>query len=236
MRLREHLELQTYAKDGKLAEYINTLPAIKRIDVIRAIDTIYPIEDNIDEVRLDNLNSKFRIYVDVMDLVFGQFIMIEQLLVSKHPQMEFELAKLLIRPKEDLEFDNDLPQKEEKNNKDLLNTHILDIMCVVNKFLKNREFVLFKQFKGVIYDVPDNDEDDDENDDSTTISAAEKNFNKQWYWYTIVRMFAKEDLSRFQEVYMIKMANILPELSYLAQKNKIEQAKNRFEQAKASFR
>jgi hypothetical protein len=76
----------------------------------------------------------------------------------------------------------------------------------------------------VFYATPDPDET---NDDEFSTPSADEMFNQQWYWYSIVRMLAKEDIRIYDEVYMLKMNVVLPEMSYLAQKNKIEAAQQR---------
>ena len=92
-------------------------------------------------------------------------------------------------------------------------------------FLDNRELVLFKQFSGVFYSTPDEDDLDDP--DSFSTPTPDELFNQQWYWYSMVRMLAQEDIRRYDEIYMLRMNVVLPEMSYLAQKNKIEAANAR---------
>jgi len=38
---------------------------------------------------------------------------------------------------------------------------------------------------------------------------------------------AQEDIRRYSDIYMLKMSTVMPEMSYLAQKNKIESANQR---------
>ena len=52
-------------------------------------------------------------------------------------------------------------------------------------------------------------------------------FNQQWYWYSIVRMLSGEDVHKYEQTYMLPMRTVLPEMSYLAQKSKIESANQR---------
>ena len=84
---------------------------------------------------------------------------------------------------------------------------------------------MFKNFAGVFYSIPDEDELDDP--DSFSTPAPDELFNQQWYWYSMVRMLAQEDIRRYDEIYMLKMSVVLPEMSYLAQKNKIDSANAR---------
>lgn len=205
--------------------YLKEIDAIQKLKLYNSIEDTYPLKDsdNITDYVLDN----FTHYDSVFDLVLGQFIMVEQILTGKFKfssptDMDIELATYLLRPKEEKEYDNTDTEKELSNRNDIMNMPVQDFYNVLNKFLKNREIVLFKQFAGVFYEVPDEDEKSDEI--STPIDAS---FNQQWYWYSIVRTLAQEDIRRYDEIYMLKMNVVLPEMSYLAQRNKIEGAKER---------
>jgi hypothetical protein len=56
-------------------------------------------------------------------------------------------------------------------------------------------------------------------------------FQQQWYWYSMVRMLAKEDITKYDEIYMLNMGTVMPEMSFLAQKSKIEAARQRQSEA-----
>ena len=60
---------------------------------------------------------------------------------------------------------------------------------------------------------------------------AQMLFNQQWYWYSIVRKLGNEDITKYSEIYMLPMPTVLPEMSFLAQKSKIEAAEQRQAQA-----
>ena len=47
---------------------------------------------------------------------------------------------------------------------------------------------------------------------------AEELFHTQWYWYSMVRMLAQEDIRRHADIYILKMRVVLPEMSYITQK------------------
>jgi hypothetical protein len=100
---------------------------------------------------------------------------------------------------------------------------------ILTEFIKNREKTLFKDFAGVFYDAPDDTEE--ESTQEPEEKTSDMLFNQQWYWYSIVRMLANEDITRYGEIYMLPMTTVLPEMSYLAQRNKIESAKQRQSQA-----
>jgi len=89
--------------------------------------------------------------------------------------------------------------------------------------------VLFKDFAGVFYDLKEDDEEQEEEEQGE--KTSEMLFQSQWYWYSIVRMLAQEDIRRYAEIYMLPMGSVLPEMSYLAQKNKIDDANRRQSEA-----
>lgn len=223
--LKQHIELSNYMEsEEKLTEYFTTLDAVKRLKIYNAIEETYPIEQS-DEVT-DYITKNFNYYDSVFDLVLGQFIMIEQILTGKFKfatptDMDIELATYLLRPLDEKEFDNTDKEREVSHRNAIMQTPVQDLYNVLNRFLKNRDIVLFKQFAGVFYEV---DEEEDEDEVSTPIDAS---FNQQWYWYSIVRSLAQEDIRRYDEIYMLKMNTVLPEMSYLAQRNKVEGAKQR---------
>ena len=229
----QHLEISKHlSKEGGLLEYLGRLEPAKKISVMRDIAEVYPLKNplNTHFKALDD----FRCYFKVDELVLGQFIMIEQIITGKtqyatDAENDLALAQLLMRPKHHEVFDNEDPALEQKNKEEILNTDVREVYTVLQKFLDHREFVLFKQFKGVFYEVPDENEEEDDQEGSE--KTGEALFQQQWYWYSMVRMLAKEDITKYDEIYMLKMSTVMPEMSYLAQKNKIEAARHRQEQA-----
>lgn len=230
---REHIEISKYIeKNNTISEYIEQQIPEKRIDLVRRIAETYPLEKDMDS-NLNTLKGK-SIVKSVYELVLGQFIMIEQIITGKSTYEyeainDLELAKLIIRPDHHDIFDNGDDEVENQNEQDILNASVQDVYTVLQKFLKNRDLVLFEQFKGVFYEVPDEDEEDEESTEEER--TAESLFQQQWYWYSMVRMLAKEDITKYEDIYMLNMSVVMPEMSYLAQKNKIESARQRQQQA-----
>lgn len=230
---REHIEISKYIeKNNTISEYIEQQAPEKRIDLVRRIAETYPLEKDIDS-NLNTLKGK-SVVKSVYQLVLGQFIMIEQIITGKSTYEyeainDLELAKLIVRPDHHDIFDNGNDEVENQNEQDILNASVQDVYTVLQKFLKNRDLVLFEQFKGVFYEVPDEDEDDEESTEEER--TAESLFQQQWYWYSMVRMLAKEDITKYEDIYMLNMSVVMPEMSYLAQKNKIESARQRQQQA-----
>ena len=230
---REHIEISKYIeKNNTISEYIEQQAPEKKIDLIRRIAETYPLEKDID-TNLNTLKGK-SIVKSVYELVLGQFIMIEQIITGKSTYEyeainDLELSKLIIRPDHHEVFDNGDDEQERQNEQDILNASVQDVYSVLQGFLKNRDLVLFEQFKGVFYEVPDEEEDDEESTEEER--TAESLFQQQWYWYSMVRMLAKEDITKYEDIYMLNMSVVMPEMSYLAQKNKIEAARQRQQQA-----
>ena len=221
----EHIKLMNYLSSGRTTEqFIRGLNDIEKINFIAYFDEVYPVQDNIIESK-DLKNTK-RIYLDVNDLVLGQFIMLEQIITGKTKLpdhlIDLEIAKLIIRPKEDEVFDNEDPRKESQNHNDVMNLDVRHVYYVLNTYIENRNKILFKDFAGVFYEPEDEDEESDEQE-----TTSDMLFNQQWYWYSIVRMLSGEDIHKYEKTYMLPMRTVLPEMSYLAQKSKIESANQR---------
>ncbi len=231
---RQHIDIsKSIKRDKSIFGYIANLEASEKIKVTRDIADSYPLEN----LPLDSLslNDKFKYTTDVMEMVLGQFIMTEQIITGKtnyetDAENDLALAELIIRPKHHQEFDNSDSNAEVKNKEDILNSDVREIYSVIYKYLDVREYVLFKQFAGVFYEVPDNTEDTEDEEEESKKSGADL-FQQQWFWYSMVRMLANEDITRYEEIYMLKMSTVMPEMSFLAQKNKIDSARQRQSQA-----
>ena len=231
--LRQHIGLIEYLQKGKsLIEYIDSMKPLDKLDFIRESEDTYPIQDNTKNP-ISILNSKNVLY-NIEELVLGQFIMLEQIITRKTKladhKVDLEIAKLIIRPKHHTEFDNENKEEEIKNQNDILSYDVREVYCVLEKFIENREQTLFKDFSGVFYDIIEDDEEEEIEKDEEE-KTSDMLFNHQWYRYSIVRMLANEDVTKYAEIYMLPMSTVLPEMSYLAQKSKIESAKQRQQQA-----
>jgi len=231
---RQHIDIsKSIKRDKSIFGYIANLEVSEKIQVTRDIAESYPLK-NLPLESL-SLNDKFKYTTDVMEMVLGQFIMTEQIITGKtnhetDAENDLALAELIIRPKHHQEFDNSDIGTEVKNKEDILNSDVREIYSVIYKYLDIREYVLFKQFAGVFYEVPDNKEDTEDEDEESE-KSGEDLFQQQWFWYSMVRMLANEDITRYEEIYMLKMSTVMPEMSFLAQKNKIDSARQRQSQA-----
>ena len=226
---RQHIKLMNFLGSGRTTEdFIASLNDIEKINFIAFFEEVYPVQDNM--LGDNEIPSSKKVYNDVNSLVLGQFIMLEQIITGKTKLpdhlIDLEIAKLIIRPKEDAVFDNEEPRKESNNQEDILESDVRRIYYVLNTYIENRNKILFEDFAGVFYEVSEENEEDESDD-----SSSDMLFNQQWYWYSIVRTLSGEDIHRYEQTYMLPMRTVLPEMSYLAQKNKIESANQRQQEA-----
>lgn len=225
--LDTHIKLMQRISANQSAEdFLDTLKPLERLDFIKDSIETYPIQDNVSGYQ--GISKNKRVYTTIDGLVLGQFIMLEQIITGKTQLPDYlidlEIAKLIIRPKHHEEFDNENLEDEKKNQEDILAMPVLEVYALLNEFIENRDKTLFKDFSGVFYDPK---EDEDEEDEIEQQETSEMVFSQQWYWYSIVRMLAGEDITKYGEIYMLPMSTVLPEMSYLAQRNKIEAARER---------
>ena len=226
--LRQHIQVMEHIQSGKSPEtLIEEMKPLEALDFSRFSEKTYPITDNLKQPK-----TKKRIYTNVHGLVLGQFIMLEQIITGKTKLpdhlVDLEIAKLVIRPANNEVFDNEDVIQEKRNQEDILDMDVREVYWVLDNFIENRNQILFKDFAGVFYDAQDDTEEEEQEEEEKTSDML---FNQQWYWYSIVRTLANEDITRYSEIYMLPMSTVLPEMSYLAQRNKIESAKQRQSQA-----
>jgi len=226
---RQHIKLMNFLGSGRTTEdFIASLNDIEKINFIAFFEEVYPVQDNM--LGDNEIPSSKKVYTDVNSLVLGQFIMLEQIITGKTKLpdhlIDLEIAKLIIRPKEDEVFDNEEQIKESDNQEYILNSDVRRVYYVLNTYIENRNKILFEDFAGVFYEVSEEDEKDESDD-----SSSDMLFNQQWYWYSIVRTLSGEDIHKYEQTYMLPMRTVLPEMSYLAQKNKIESANQRQQEA-----
>ena len=220
---KTHIELfKSIKEDSDSNGYIESLDPLEKLKTNREISEVYPIKES--KHITDHIKNNFSATLSVEDAVLGQFIMLEQIITGKTKfnteyERDFAFSKLLLRPKHHKEFDNENPEEEEKNKKNILDSDVKNVYGCIYKYMSDRERVLFKQFSGVFYNVRDYDEEEESEKEEL---IGEDLFHSQWYWYNIVRLLAQEDIRRYGEIYMLKMSTVLPEMSFLAQKNKIE--------------
>ncbi len=221
--LRQHIDLtQSLRSESSLDAYLNGLGALEGLSLRRKMQEIYPLKKI--EVDYDQLN--FKVHRRVFDLVLGQFIMIEQIFTGKDevPKhlFDFSVLRIILRPPEDPEFDNTNVTRERENDNKILDLDVVVATSILADFIEDRNKVLFSDFAGVFYDPDQKKEESDE--EPTGEETFEYKFREQWYWYNIVRRLGGENILNYDKVYMIKMESVLPELSFLIQKAKLDKA------------
>jgi len=229
--LNTHIKINKAISDNKPVDSIvNSLSPVEKLNFFKSVEKVYPLEDTLRPS--ESFYDEFKIYDNVMDLHFGQFIMLEQYITSTkvkyQSDKDYEIAKLLLRPSHHKEFDNENPEEEKDNAKKILESNVKDVYGSIYKYMAEREHTIFKQFSGVFYNR--DDEEDDDEEESRDVSGEEL-FNTQWYWYSMVRMLAQEDIRKYPEIYMLKMNVVLPEMSYITQKNKLDRIRERRDRA-----
>ena len=223
--LRQHIEiLANSGTDEGLNRYLKGLSVIKMLDLQEDIEKVYPLKRK----KVDYTRLNFRVYSKVFDLVLGQFIMIEQIFTGKDevPKhlFDFSILRLILRPITDTEFDNTDIEKERLNDEAILELDVETAMSILADFTDDRNRVLFKEFAGVFYDPEQKNDGEEEKEEQSNEDTFEYKFKEQWYWYSIVRRLAGENILNYEKVYMLKMEVVLPELSFLIQKAKVDKA------------
>jgi hypothetical protein len=209
--------------EAGLERYFRSLDPVRMLDIKAEIESVYPLSKK----RVDYSKLNFKVYRKVFDLVLGQFIMIEQIFTGKDevPKhlFDFSILRLILRPIDDAEFDNTDTVKEKKNDESILDLDIQVAFSILSDFTEDRNKILFTDFAGVFYD-PEESKEEEEEDDKKADDTFEYKFREQWYWYSIVRRLGGENILNYEKVYMIKMESVLPELSFLIQKAKLDKA------------
>ena len=222
--LSQHIEsVKILRNKNTVSDYLETLSVHDKLEYIRSVENTYPVESNLKKPKITK-----NISLTIEQLVLGQFIMIEQIITGKTSTEDYlvdlEILKLIIRPESHEEFDNSDYDLEKINESLILDMDVREAYWILNKFIDNRERILFNDFSGVFYEKPTDIIEEDEEIEEFT---AKEKFSQQWYWYNIVRMLSGEDIHKYEKTYMLPMNVVLPEMSFLAQKNKIESARSR---------
>jgi hypothetical protein len=224
MTIQEFLEFRKQAIRGTLDNYYESLTVHQKLEAIKCFEKIG--KEKVSKSG-NSIYSNYNVITDVEQMVLGQFIMVEQVLQSQSDTKELQVLNLIVRPKEDKEFDYIDMEREQLHSRTVAQLDSIEGMQVFQDFMENREAVLFKKFNGVIYQEPDPSIEEDE-EQSTT---GEEQFSKMWYWYSIIRDLAGEDILKQDQVTMIKMSKVLVELSFKAQKSKLEYARMKREES-----
>lgn len=200
--------------------------------------------DNMNRRFALDISDKYKVYSDPEQMVFGQFVNAEQALTGGFKDQDAlrELVNQIIRPIEDKVFDNTNEEKEILHIENVLNEDAKDILSVCSIFTENRNYFIKVKYKGVFYQVPDEDEDTDEKEQIekdnplSPQEKAEKKFRESFYWYSIVDSLAEHKLWQHDIIQMLPVSQVAPHLAYTRAKNLIEQRRRKLEAIAAQTR
>lgn len=224
MKFGLKLKMVEAVREDRLEKFLKDISISERIDVMRAADRLD--EGTFRAVDASSVAERYNVYTDILRMSLTQFILLEYAIKDEFD--ESSIAKIIIRPKDELEFDNTDQEKEEALMSAIYEEDAMAIGHIINSMMQNRDYTLFTKFDGVIYNKiePVEGEDDEEEPEEPDT------FNERWFWYSIVRALANEDLTKFQFVYDMKMSDVLVELAYRTQLNQRIEAERRAEEAR----
>jgi hypothetical protein len=223
MKFGLKLKLVEAIKSDSLEKFLSDITPGEHVDVMRGIDTL--TDPTLRAVDASSLYERHNVFTDILKMSLTQFILLEYAIKADFD--EAKIASICVRPKDELEFDNTDQEREEEHLTNLYEEDASVMQMITKSLMHNREYVLFTKFDGVIYNKiePSDDEEDDE-------PEAPDTFNERWFWYSIVRALANEDLQKFDFVYSMKMSDVLVELAYRTQLNQRIENERRAEEAR----
>lgn len=224
MTIQSFLEFRRHAERGMLEQYYESLNVYDKLEAIKTFRKIQ--EAGFDDAE-NSIYSNYNVITDIESMVLGQFIMIEQIMNTQTDTKELQVLNLIVRPKDDKEFNYVNSEVEQQHSKTIAQLDAIEGIQIFNKFVAQREETLFKKFRGVIYQEPDESITDEEKEPD---NSPEAQFGRMWYWYSIIRELAGEDILRHDQVNMLKMSKVLVELAYKIQKGRIEYNRQRREE------
>ena len=229
MTFGEFCDLIAHIRNDTYIEYVSSMDEDLREEAIKDIALYFPLPKSPDPNLVRDMAERYNLYTNVLSMKLGQFILLENSI--KQQDAEYQIAGLLIRPLDELEFDNEDLAKEESVLLKLLDEDFLSVYSVIQTMLLNRDYILFTKFAGVIYEKK-KDPEEEEIEDDYEEDDSEKH-NTQWFWYKIVRALSNEDITAYPKIYELIMSEVMVELSYRTQAAMIENARNRAEEARS---
>ena len=223
MKFGLKLKMVDAIREDRLEKFLKEISILERLDVIDAAEAVE--EGSFRAVDASSIADRYNAYTDILKMSLTQFILLEHAIKNEFD--ESRIASIIIRPKDELEFDNTDQEKEESLITSIYEEDAIAVSYIIKSMMQNRDYILFTKFEGVIYNKiePIEGEEEEEPDEPDT-------FNERWFWYSIVRALANEDLTKFQFVYDMKMSDVLVELAYRVQLAKRIEAERRAEEAR----
>jgi hypothetical protein len=223
MKFGLKLKMMDAVREDRLDKFLSDIPILERLDVMNAADAVE--EGSFRAIDASSIASRYNVYTDVLNMSLTQFILLEYAI--KADFNESLIAKTVIRPKDEPEFDNTDQEKEEALISSIYEEDAIAVSYIIKSMMNSREYVLFTKFEGVIYNRYELEEGEEEEE-----PEEPDTFTERWFWYSIVRALANEDLQKFQYVYDMKMSDVLVELAYRVQLSKRIEAERRAEEAR----
>lgn len=227
MTLRDHIAFMDAIRAGRFEEFIEEFGPADRVDMMRDIEEVYPLPKRPDPKRVEAMADKYRVYDDITSMILSQFIMME-MEINQGGSSDINLATIIIRPNDEEDYDNSDVHYEREHEGNILDEDVLDVSsCILSMFV-NREHTLMKRFAGVLYDAPVEGEEGEEDAEE----SAEAAFSKNWFFYAIIRDLAGEDITKYDFVQNMRMSDVLVEMAYRRQRDKIIEARRKEEEAR----
>ena len=223
MKFGLKLKMMDAVREDRLEKFLKEIPILERLDVMDAADAAD--SGSFRAIDASSIASRYNVYTDVLNMSLTQFILLEYAI--KADFNESLIANTIIRPKDEPEFDNTDQDKEEELMSSIYGEDAIAVSYIIKSMMNSRDYVLFTKFEGVIYNRYELEEGEEEEE-----PEEPDPFTERWFWYSIVRALANEDLQKFQYVYDMKMSDVLVELAYRVQLSKRIEAERRAEESR----
>ena len=189
----------------------------KREDVLKTLKTI---DSGIVDIK------DYKVFSNVEQLTFAQFISIESSMQSvRDPYgLIIMVVSELLRPLSEEVYSNDNEGMNKAHRLSLLEAPAENIIVTFANFMEDRENFHYKKYKDVFLFSPEEDDED------TPETHQENNFYRNWHWYSYIRELSGEDITRYEEIMLLRMDLVAPEISYrqgLAKVRKQEEAERK---------
>lgn len=196
-------------------EAITEALGCSKVDAIAVRKKAVKTLDNISNRRSPNLKQlkkQYRLYDNYEKLTFAQFISIESTMEKSRDiedSIVFVVSEVL-RPLSEDVYSNDNEERNRAHREAVSNLLAEDVYYIFIDAINKRNDFHYKKYKNVF--VVERETDEDESEDPK--QPQESNFYKNWHWYTYIRELAQEDIRRYEEILLMPMDMIAPEISY----------------------
>jgi len=225
MKFGLKLKLNEAMINDTIDDFVKSISPAEQIDVMRGVDAF--IEPTLRAVDASYLYERYNVYTDILKMSLTQFILLEYAIKADFD--EAKIMSIILRPKDEPDFDNTDQEKEEAHMAMLYEEDSLTMQFILKSLMHNRDYVLFTKFDGVIYSKIEPVEGEEEQEQEEQV---EDDFTARWFWYSVVRTLANEDMQKFDYVYGLKMSDVMVEMAYRVQLSQRIEAERRAEEAR----